>query len=187
MCVLFLSAAYRASAYDLLVASGSGFNTYISLNHDIAFQSDYTFTFHVESGELNGTNCGLSLYSNHGSFSFYSNNVTTLHAYTLDRDDVMFVSEGATYTGTNSSFTVSVPASTTVTLAWDYYIESYVDKYTVLAMGLGGIFLMIFSPTWVAWKARKEGASVGTVERFGYGMLLFIIGFGLVITWLLWV
>jgi len=65
-------------------------------------------------------------------------------------------------------------------------IPSYVDDYTVLAFGLVGIFLMIFSPTWAAWKIRKSGADVSTVERFGYAMLLFMVGLGLFITFLYW-
>ena len=166
------------------MASGSGFNTYLSLGEDLAFQSDYTFTFHVTSGELNGTGCSFSLYHIHGKFSFYSNNATTLHAYTTEKEDIGFGCSGATFTGSNSSFTVSVPANASVAFSWFFHIQSYVDDYTTLAIGFGGIFLMIFSPTWVAWKARKEGASTGTIERFGYGMLLFIVGFGLLIIWL---
>ena len=183
--MLFMSAFYRASStLESSVASGSGFNAYFSEGSDLKFQNDYLFTFHVESGELNGTGCSLALTSTHGHFSFFSNNETTLHAYTLDTDNLGFSCEGATFTGSNSSFTVSVPASASVTFVWAYFIPSYVDMYTTTAIGLGGIFLMVFSPTWVAWKIRKSGADVSTVERIGYGMLLFCVGFGLFVMWL---
>jgi len=184
--VLILSVFYRASASERPIASGSGFNTFISEDDYLAFQSDYTFTFHVENGTLNGSGCALNLFKTHGRFSFYSNNETTLHAYTTEKENIGFGATGATFTGSNSSFIVSVPTATSVILTWYFHLPSYVDDYTVLAFGLGGIFLMIFSPTWIAWKVRKSGADVSTVERFGYGMLLFMVGLGLFITFLYW-
>jgi len=63
-------------------------------------------------------------------------------------------------------------------------VPDYVSMYSMFCIGLSGLFLMVFSPTWVAWKIRKSGADVSTVERIGYGMLLFCVGFGLFVMWL---
>jgi len=182
--LLLSSFGYRVRASETFLASGSNFNIYLSSNKAIDFQGDYTLTVHVENGTLNGTNGGFSLYSAHGSLSFYSLSPAYLHVYSPNQPDVEIVYQGSQSYETNSSFYLSVSPNGTFSLAWKIGLESYVDKYTVLCMGLGGIFLMVFSPTWFAWKVRKSGADVETVERFGYCMLLFVIGFGLFITWL---
>lgn len=184
--VFFLSAAYRVGA-ETPIVTGSGFNTVIESGDSLAFQTDDTITFDVDSGTLNGTSCSLGLYRYHGRFSFYAEANATLIA-SVDREEVIgFSCEGATFVETDeiNTFIVTVPEVTSVSIAWFYRLPSYVDMYTQTAIGLGGIFLMIFSPTWVAWKFKKEGASTGSVERFGYGMLLFIVGFGLVVMWLM--
>lgn len=53
-----------------------------------------------------------------------------------------------------------------------------------LGLFIGGIIMMIASPSWVAWGIRKEGVTPDTVERAGYGMLIFILGLGLFLTYL---
>lgn len=61
---------------------------------------------------------------------------------------------------------------------------SLIGMYTTLGIGLSGVFLMCFAPSWVAWKIKKKGVDVDTVERFGYALLLFLVGFGLFVMWL---
>jgi len=46
---------------------------------------------------------------------------------------------------------------------------------------LAALFLMVWSPAWFAWKIKKQGVTVESIERLGYAMLLFIVGFGLLI------
>ena len=71
---------------------------------------------------------------------------------------------------------------------WFTYFESVpfsvVDLYTWLGIGLGGIALMVWSPAWVAWKIKKKGIDVDTVERIGFALVIFVMGFGLFISWL---
>jgi hypothetical protein len=61
---------------------------------------------------------------------------------------------------------------------------SLIGMYTTLGIGLSGVFLMCFAPSWVAWKIKKKGVDTDTIERFGYALLLFLVGFGLFIMWL---
>ena len=61
---------------------------------------------------------------------------------------------------------------------------SVVDQYTWLGIGLGGIALMVWSPAWVAWKIKKKGIDVDTIERIGFALVIFVMGFGLFISWL---
>jgi len=67
---------------------------------------------------------------------------------------------------------------------------SAVDQYVWIFMFLGAVFLMIASPTWVALGFRKARASSKTfhyghaMEQFGYGMLLFLLGLGLLLAFI---
>ena len=63
-------------------------------------------------------------------------------------------------------------------------LVSYVDLYTWLGIGLAGLALMVWSPAWVAWKIKKKGMDVDTVERIGFALVIFVMGFGLFISWL---
>ena len=63
-------------------------------------------------------------------------------------------------------------------------LPSYVDIYFGLGLFLGGIIMMIFAPSWVAWKVKKSGVTPDTVERLGYAMLIFLVGFGLFLSFI---
>ena len=65
-----------------------------------------------------------------------------------------------------------------------FYPKPFVDRYTMLGIGLAGLILMAWCPTWIALKFRKKGLEVETVETFGYAMLLFFVGFGFFIIWI---
>lgn len=62
--------------------------------------------------------------------------------------------------------------------------EIVVDKYFGLGLFIGGIILMIFAPSWVAWAIKKKGITPDTVERAGYAMLIFLIGLGLFLSYI---
>lgn len=49
---------------------------------------------------------------------------------------------------------------------------------------LGGIIMMIYAPSWVAWKIKKSGVTPDTVERMGYAMLIFLLGLGLFLSYI---
>ena len=63
-------------------------------------------------------------------------------------------------------------------------LPSYVDIYFGLGLFLAGVIMMIFAPSWVAWKVKKSGVTPDTVERLGYAMLIFIVGFGLFLSFI---
>ena len=62
--------------------------------------------------------------------------------------------------------------------------EPFVDRYTMVGIGLAGLILMAWCPTWIALKFRKKGLEVETIETMGYAMLLFFVGFGFFIIWI---
>jgi len=57
--------------------------------------------------------------------------------------------------------------------------QDFVGDYFGTGIFIGGIFMMIYAPTWVAWGIKKKGVTPDTVERLGYAMLIFIVGLGL--------
>ena len=61
---------------------------------------------------------------------------------------------------------------------------NYVDEYFGLGLFIGGIIMMIYAPSWVAWKVKKSGVTPDTVERLGYAMLIFLVGFGLFLSFI---
>lgn len=93
---------------------------------------------------------------------------------------------GANLTSNLGNFTyqATVKTGNSVTIWWGWRIESWVDKYTLVALGLAGLVMMVFSPTWVALTIRKKGVGTEAIEKFGYGLLLFCMGFALFIMWL---
>lgn len=61
---------------------------------------------------------------------------------------------------------------------------NFINEYFGLGLFLAGIVMMIYAPSWVAWKIKKSGVTPDTVERAGYAMLIFLMGFGLFITFI---
>lgn len=58
------------------------------------------------------------------------------------------------------------------------------NLYTWIVLLLAALFLIVWSPSWFAWGIKKKGVTVETIERLGYAMLLFLVGFGLLVMWL---
>jgi hypothetical protein len=80
--------------------------------------------------------------------------------------------------------TIIVESGNSVIITWNYPLYSYLD-YTTLFMGIGGVIMIIFSPMWMIHKIKEKGfLETETIERFGYCLIIFLIGFGLMITWL---
>ena len=69
---------------------------------------------------------------------------------------------------------------------WFTYTKAptFIDKYFGLGLFIGGIIMMIYAPSWVAWKVKKSGVTPDTVERLGYAMLIFLVGFGLFLSFI---
>jgi len=165
----------------------SNFNiNYISSGRAIAFQSDDTLQIEVLTGLLNGTSGYLLVYNDRGTFRYNATNNAKLEITSPDaQHGYGFSVSGAMNTTQISAFVwrTSVSAGSVVTFSWVWRIESWVD-HTMLALGFGGIILMVASPTWVALEIRKKGLDADSIERGAYGMLLFCVGFGLLIMWL---
>jgi len=64
------------------------------------------------------------------------------------------------------------------------FLDSWLDLYFMFGVGMVGLFMMVFAPTWVAFGLRRNVFQPDKIERIGKAVLIFIIGFGLFISWL---
>jgi len=177
----------RAYHNPIPLVSGSGFNIVFSSGQALAFQGDNTLQIEVLSGLLNGSSGSLTIWNDRGTLSFLASNDSIIEVTSPDAEEGFEISiTGATSTNQTDRFkwNVNINIGNTVTIFWSWRIESWIGKYTMLALGFGGIILMVASPTWVALEIRKKGLDADSIERGAYGMLLFCAGFGLLVMWL---
>jgi len=172
-------------ASSSLLVSGSNFDIKCLAGHMVGFQSTHTLYLKIRSGFLNGTSSNLQLYSMRGYLQFNAQNYC-LFNITTDTEEGVDVEVAGASSVSHSGFqwTVSISSGQTIQIRWAWRIENYLDKYFTLGMGLGGLLLMCFSPTWVCLHIRKKGLEVEGVEKIGYAMLLFFIGLAMFFMWL---
>jgi len=157
-----------------------------SVTSAVGAQSDMNKTLYliVDEGQINGT-CGIAIYRDRGIIQYAATHNVNL---TINHDSYwgydLIVSGATCQKASEYVYTVSVTAGSIVTIQWHWRLESFIDNYMLLAMGIAGIVLMVSSPSWLALKIRKDGLDEETIERLAYAFLLFLIGFGLVIVWL---
>lgn len=167
------------------LVTGRDFSIEFETGHSFTFQGDDKLTIDVLSGVLNASSTYLLMNNRKGEFRFVALNDASINVSSPDAEqgfDIEIL--GARTTRTNYFVLLSVIKSgDTVRILWGWRIVSWVDN-TMLALGFSGLILMVASPTWVAFTIRKKGLDPDSIERAMYGVLLFLIGFGLVVMWL---
>lgn len=162
----------QASDFGLEVNEGMG----------IGFQGNRIIELEVKSGFLNGSSTFLSFYPKRGQLRFTAVNASTIQINATDTDVSV---TGANFTNIGRFlWNVKIKSGDNVKIVWSWRIESWVGKYTMFALGFSGLILMVASPAWVAWQLRKSGIKPEDFERIMYGLLLFSVGFGLLVMWL---
>ena len=166
-----------ANAFDLVISD------------TLSIQNDEEFvTFTVESGLLNGSNTNLDVDTGAGHLVFYAEDNCELEMELITERTISVSVVGCTIESTSDTniFIITILSGNNVEISWGYNLESYADKYTVLAFGIVGVCMMVFAPVWGIRKILNDGLEVETVERVGYAILVFMIGLGLFITFLYW-
>lgn len=141
----------------------------------------------VLSGLLNGSSTSLTVWNDRGTLSFIASNDSTLKVSSPDAVEGFEIAISGVNNQTQSerfAWNIGIIAGNNPTISWSWRIESWIDKYTMIALGFTGIGLMVGSPTWVALMIRKKGLDPDSFERIMYGMLIFCVGFGLMVMWL---
>lgn len=183
--LLFLTATSRAvvdrvyvrGTADIYLAQGEG----LTLG---AYDPDQSITLIAEAGTFNVSNAAITVRTEGGTLTVTAISNVTLTVNSTDADNLEVRADGAKVTVYNHTYTLKLSASVKALITWQFHLRSPIDEYFMLGMGITGVGMMIFSPCWVTWEIKKHGVSDVAVERFGYAMLMFIIGFGLVIMYL---
>lgn len=184
--ILVWAIPFSKASSILFASTVDNFNVVFLDNTKLAFHGDNTLFINVTDGLLNGTSGSLTLWNNRGSFSFTATDNSTVEVSSPDAEEGFDISiSGATSSELGDfSYQITIQTGNNVKIVWLYRLESYADKYTVLGIGIAGLALMICSPTWVALEFRRKGFDADSMEKLGYGLLLFVVGWGLLITWL---
>jgi len=176
----------KAYAQSTLV-TGSNIHYLVAENGELRFQHDYIFEVTVVTGSLNGTNGTIRLTGRSGTLTFISSNDSTIQVSSSDAPNgFRYTTEGVSSTTQISEFVYqsNITSGNNILIRWSWNQYSFVDEYFMLGVGVFGITLMVFAPTWTAFQVVKKAYDFETVKRIGYSLFLFIIGFGLFITWL---
>jgi hypothetical protein len=144
-----------------------------------------TVIFTVMNGTLDTTDSTVQIYASMGRVVFNSSSIATLNFTSLNPENLRLSVDGkSNFAQIGNSYIMSVPLAADMIIQWQFYPPDFLGDYFLLGEGLVGVGLMIFSPAWVTWEIKKHGVTQEAIERFGYAMLLFIVGFGLVIMYL---
>jgi hypothetical protein len=157
----------------------NGFNLYFESGHGLSFQDvdvPYVLTLDVVSGTLNGTNGDLLIESGgiqlRGDLSFTSQDNASL-LLSCDNGQVKLYVNEVPYDGT-----FSIQPNDNIHIRWELSWDVFV--WTMPILGVVGAFCLVVSPYYIVTQLRKREFT----NAWMYGLLLFILGFGLVIVWL---
>lgn len=173
-----------------VLISGSDFDLYLHDGSQIIMgATENTFVnITTTSGAFNGTSCTLAIMEKSGRLSFQSTSNCTLSfsafnntsnaALDIETSSISYSQYSA------QEYALTVVENTSASISWRFKFGAS-SEFWMFCFGLAGVFLMIFAPCWFAYKLR-QGLRVADeiIERFVYSLLLFIIGFVLVLTWL---
>ena len=177
------------------ILSGSNLSLVFYEDHILGFQGEFTkalLEIKVKDGLLNGTSASLVLFNDRGHLKFESLNDCTLEIFSPDlpenpesKDEFTVAVYGSAYNSIGAfKWQAIIKAGDSVTIQWSYRLESWIDKYTMLGIGVGGVILTVVPPIWGALTIRKKGINANSIETLGYVFLSCLIGICLVIMWL---
>jgi len=185
---LFFALASHVKALTTVVYTVSSFHLgEFNVGQGLAFQSDNTLFIEVTEGVLNGSSATISLWDRKGKLSFVAvNNAKIKLSCDTENPFGLSVNGAESFSQiVNQTFQANIHSGNNVVISWYYRLPSVIDDYTMLGIGLGGLVMMIFAPSWVALKIKKSGMDADSIERIGYGMLIFVFGFGMFLIWVL--
>lgn len=147
-------------------------------------KSDFAYNIACSTYDNITINLYYWFYSDKTQFHVIAENETAL-SFTINvrnKGEPETISGASSWSYNNDTSTVFLTCSNNalVTISW-VSLPDLVSDYSWIAIFLSGIFLMAWGPSWFAWKVKKVGITSDSIERLGYAMLLFLIGFGLLI------
>jgi len=180
------SPKYSATQSSNALVYGSNFGLQFYEGDSLGLCGQNPLIFDVQSGFWNGSSGAVTVYKDRGRFSFLAENDTVLEVSSPDAPSGIDLSvSGASYTQPSKFvWLVTVTSGKTVTFTWNWRLPSWLDLYFMFGVGMAGLIMMVFAPSWVALGVRRNAFQVDKIERIGYAVLIFCVGFGLFMCWL---
>jgi len=181
--IFFLTIPSQSST---LLIKGSNFGLTFNSGDSLTLCGKNLLVFDVQSGLWNGSSGAITVYTDRGRFSFLAENNTVLEVSSPDAPSGIDLSvSGASFTQPSKFvWLVTITANNTVTFVWNWRLPSWLDLYFMFGVGMSGLIMMVFAPSWVAMGVRRNAFQVDKIERIGYAVLIFCVGFGLFCCWL---
>jgi len=175
---------YESSSSALVY--GQNFSLQFYQGDSLGLCGNYRLLFDVQSGFWNGSSGAITVYRDRGRFSFFAENDTVLEVSCPDATSGLDLSvSGASYTKTDKFvWLVTITSNNTVSFVWNWRLASWLDLYFMFGVGMSGLIMMVFAPSWVAMGVRRNAFETDKIERIGYAVLIFCVGFGLFMCWL---
>jgi hypothetical protein len=180
------SAVDAATGYSPIVY-GYNVSMYYPKTSSLGIQAEATLNFLVSSGTWDAYRVNMTVYPDWGIIYFLPAQDVNLTVTTIGTSEV-FLSvsgEGSNLTKiSESEWQVSFSQPYSSSISWSSKVISYVDLYTMMAVGLVGVGMMIVIPCWIAWHIKDHGLDTETWNRIFLGMAFFFMGMGLFLVWI---
>lgn len=194
--MLFASFVPSVFAATPLV-EGYGFQIFVDSQGGFAFnhgETNKTMIIEVLSGTWNGTECQVSMTDKGGTLYFYSNNISYIQITNVYNLKLILRYDGLTLSVLDEeNWTGTIPADTEVYIHWRWEILMPHEENFMLWIGVLGIILLIFGLMLTAYCFRhyplftlnQNTEMVWEKEALMVAICAAIIGFGLIVMWLL--
>ena len=184
--IFILQIRFKTAYSDNPILETSQFLLIFPNGSSVSFVGEYAFRMNVSTGTFNGTNSLLKIYSGRGSLKLNAVDSCVLFGY-APNDVFQWLTvrvQNCEIIRLETYYRIIISPMQNVVISWrlEEMPVSFVD-YTMFAFGMGGIALLIFAPVYFV-KQFNRGLTEDTIERFGMGFLMFILGVGMVIAWL---
>ncbi len=175
-----------ATGYNPIIY-GYNVSLYYPQTSSLGIQAQATLKFLVTSGTWDAYRVNMTVYPDWGIIYFLPTQDVNITVTTIGTSEVaLSVSgEGSNITKVSETeWKISFSQPYSSSISWASKVISYIDLYTMMAVGLVGVCMMVTVPTWVAWHAKDHGLDMITWDRIFLGMVFFFIGMGLFLVWI---
>lgn len=166
---------------------GYNVSIYYPQTSSLGIQAQATLNFLVSSGTWDAYRVNMTVYPDWGIIYFLPTQDVNITVTTIGTSEVSLgvSGEGSNITKiSETEWQVSFSQPYSSSISWNSKVISYIDLYTMMAVGLVGVGMMVAIPTWIAWHVKDHGLDTETWNRIFLGMAFFFMGMGLFLVWI---
>lgn len=140
----------------------------------------------VITGDLNSSSTRISLYENRGYvvLNLVETCYLTVSAENGESYQLSVSGGPRIMTGSRGVYEVRFTTTGQKQLSWSWRSLVSAVSYTETALGFSGLFMMMIGPAYTA-KTIRSNFTESTGQHIGYGLILFLLGFGLFYGWIM--